>query len=319
MLVHAHADQPHADTTPRLPANCLVLPFWQVNREDIALRQEATWMFESIMHQSGDAIARQIFCLDDLPLLRSMCQTHKSFGGWILCDHNVPTLSFTDTDTVLAIVDHHVDGNAFLDARPRITSMIGSTCSHVCNLYQRNEVGRSFFASQSSINSSNEHNALVFLQSLSPVAAMLLCTILLDTSNNMGRSDDDRAAMIACLKTSSMTALAASESSLFESERSNLFDLLLKLRRDVMGLTCPQLLRKDFKVQFYSFFDVDIFMLINFDFFIFSLSVSQCTAVPSQSAFPRFCFPFQSWLPRLLLRPPLPSSIPPRSRLSSLY
>jgi hypothetical protein len=129
-----------------LPPRALVLPFWQVERRDIALRPEATWLFGAL---GMECIASLVFCTDDLADLRARCaasataasdgsvggdggDSARCFGGWVLCDHNAPTLAFWprgdsrsggDAERVWAIVDHHVDAGRHMDACPRIVEV----------------------------------------------------------------------------------------------------------------------------------------------------------------------------------------------------
>lgn len=98
----------------------LYIPFWQIKREDIELRQECIYLFQSL---GLEEVLKNVFCLDDLPILFASVAKKDIFAnviGAILCDHNKITLEVSENINVVAVIDHHVDTQAHPSASPYI-------------------------------------------------------------------------------------------------------------------------------------------------------------------------------------------------------
>lgn len=168
---------------------------------------------------------------------------------------------------IIAILISRINSNSYIACISRSifvdachVQMIGSCCSLVCRLYQSDPIGQRLFVSAAAsgiAHASDETDvSLQVVTSVSPIAALLLSVVLLDTSGVPShRADVD--AVAHCIGTAAAAAPNVSAAAPVASAQplavidhaalQTLHSRLLRHRRDVLCLTCAELLRKDAK------------------------------------------------------------------------
>lgn len=198
----------------------LVVPLININRQDLALRSDVTYLLDRAGY-SPHALA----FLDDF--------AQPTNAATFLVDHNKLTgaaASLFPPDKVLGVLDHHADEAVYTTQAtvPRTVRNTGSCVSLVTNFW-RAQLGEPL------VKAAMEQDGAA-------AAVLALSPILADTGNLAQRvcADDTSAASFL------WSVINTSESG-FDVYRTQLFDTLLEQKSDVSALSGADLLRKDYK------------------------------------------------------------------------
>lgn len=215
-------------------ATSQVVPLFQTPRADLHLRAENLHALELA---GISAECSELLCIDDIPTQSDEAAPFPS-TSFALVDHNRLHPNFAranPTARVVAIVDHHVDEGAHLDAAPRVVQVpTGSAASLVARV----------IAEESTVDIPRE------------LATLLLCAILVDTNGlkEGGKAEDADRASAAYLFPRSLlvdqgtvTELQADAPLHEASSIQNLAKTLQEKKADISHLGTRDLLRRDYK------------------------------------------------------------------------
>lgn len=204
--------------TSPTPSTYHYLPLIQTAREDLHLRPENI----AALASSNIVDNQTLFTLDDLP----HDSDSKGVAGYALVDHNRLGQRFGGVDgNVVAIIDHHVNESAHLNASPRQISLVGS-CASLVTEYFSTLVSSSIWPKE--------------------LADLLLSTILIDTSLKplpKGKATEVDIASVKFLIPHS--SIAGNLNALVALEEMN--TVLLETKMNVGGMSGRDLLRRDYK------------------------------------------------------------------------
>jgi inorganic pyrophosphatase/exopolyphosphatase len=195
------------------PSYGLPVPMFNINREDIPLRTEATWLLRDC-----DVNTVNVTCLGDLDLkgLQSADQLAVT-----LVDHNLPAVDQWELiSSTVDIMDHHKDdtGDHYKKDVTKMIKPVGSCATLVAK----------DFLDQLPLALERNHDLVKLL-----LGAILVDTVNLDTST--GRTTDIDCDVVKQLK------------SITDIDRDHLYSQLQYAKFDLTGLSAYDLLCKDFK------------------------------------------------------------------------
>lgn len=204
------------------PSTWLV-PLINIPRADFRLRRDIVMLL-----QQHDIVESDLFFLEDLLALTSDL---SAASGWPLhlVDHcNVQGTEITELVEqgnlkVVLIIDHHADEGVFTDATPRVIAPLGSCTSHVWNWW---------------------HSRLGARAEIPGIVRLLLGPLLIDTGNMTLKVEDvDRAVLAEYREVLKSEETEVSLASIEEAW----YQLLKKAKKDVLGFSLGDVLRKDYK------------------------------------------------------------------------
>jgi len=184
-----------------------IIPVMPIPRADFKLRTEAVYVF----NRAGINLKEVIF-FDEVNLQAIMATD----GQLVLMDHNKLALGLDFESQVTAIIDHHVDENLYLTAKPRRIELVGSTATLVSQEIQ-------------------QHKPSILDKTL---ATLLLGTILLDTVNL-----DPEAGRVTPADQEAADKLLP----IFAADQYHFFNRVQEEKFNVESLSSSDLLRKDYK------------------------------------------------------------------------
>ncbi|CAO3572487.1 unnamed protein product [Mortierella alpina] len=114
-------------------SNAIVVPFVNIDRQDLALRSDVDYLLDSSNINTDD-----IFFRDQLPQLESILKRSPDQLSLFLVDHNQLALGMSSLSAakVVGIIDHHVDEGLYKDtAKIRRIETVGSCASLVADLF----------------------------------------------------------------------------------------------------------------------------------------------------------------------------------------
>ncbi|KAF9936951.1 Exopolyphosphatase [Mortierella alpina] len=209
-------------------SNAIVVPFVNIDREDLALRSDVVYLLASSNISSDD-----LFFRDQLPQLESILQRGPDQLSLFLVDHNQLAIGMSSLSTakVVGILDHHVDAGLYKDtAKIRRIETVGSCASLIADQFLNDTIALD-------LKTTNGKGEPDWIQQS---ARLLLGPVLIDTRNL--NPEFKKVTPLDVKIAQQLMPYTADHSCL-----TSMFTTIDKARQDTSKLSFYDLLRKDYK------------------------------------------------------------------------
>ncbi|KAF9968305.1 Exopolyphosphatase [Mortierella alpina] len=213
-------------------SNAIVIPFVNIDRQDLALRSDVDYLLSSSNIKTDD-----IFFRDQLPQLESILMRNPDQLSLFLVDHNRLAIGMSSLSAakVVGTIDHHVDEGLHMDtAKIRRIETVGSCASLVADLFLNDTIALD------QKDTSGKGKGKGQPDWLRQSARLLLGPILIDTRN---LNPEFKKVTPLDIKIAKQLMPYTGDSNCFTS----LFTTIDEARQDTSKLSFYDLLRKDYK------------------------------------------------------------------------